>query len=330
MYRLKQVPEDFVVIEESNPAMSEQGKYAYYLLKKRNMNTQDAIIRISEAAKVPPRFIGFAGNKDRNAVTEQKISILNGQKRLEGFSFNNFELKYLGRGNEPISLGSNEGNNFQITIRNLEGNDVKKLSKIKSKSVKMPNYFGPQRFSKNNHLVGKSIIKRDFKKAVGLILENNGDAEQIMKSKLEESKNNYIGVLRTVPLKTRKIFVHAYQSYLFNRIAKELVGSGFEKSIELPLPGFGFEIKEIKDKATRKIFERVIADEKINPRDFVINQMPELSSEGAKRNLFAKIANFEKSKTEEDELNHGKKKMTVKFFLEKGCYATVAVDLLLS
>src|SRR3989338_4242623 len=108
MFKIKQIPEDFIVEEVSDIKISNTGKYAYYLLKKRNCNTMDAISKISESAKTPLRFIGFAGNKDRNAVTQQNISILNGSENLENHYFNNFEIKYLGRGNEPIFLGANK------------------------------------------------------------------------------------------------------------------------------------------------------------------------------------------------------------------------------
>ena len=329
MYNLKQTPEDFIVTEESTLTFTENGKYTYYILKKRNMNTVDAISQISKAAKTPLRFIGFAGNKDRNAITEQKISILNGSRNLEKYSFNNFELKYLGKGNEPISLGTNSGNNFEITLRNLEESDLKKLKSIQYRIISMPNYFGPQRFSKNNQLVGRAIIKKDFKKAAELILENDGNAEQEIKSRLEQNKNNYIEALRTIPLKTRKMFVHAYQSFLFNKTTKELIESGFSENIEIPLIGFGFEIDEIKNKKLNSILKKIIKEEGINPRDFIISQMPEISSEGATRKLFANIENFEKTKAEDDELNDGKKKITVKFFLSKGCYATVVVEFIL-
>src|SRR3989338_10158143 len=108
-----------------------------------------------------------------------------------------------------------------ITVRNLDDNKVKTIQKLQNKIIKIPNKFGPQRFSKNNHLVGKAIIKKDFKKAIGLILENKGNIENEIKSYLEKNKNDYIGAFRLIPLKTRKLFVHSYQSFLFNEIVKE-------------------------------------------------------------------------------------------------------------
>ncbi|MBI2656496.1 tRNA pseudouridine(13) synthase TruD, partial [Candidatus Woesearchaeota archaeon] len=168
MHQIKQLPQDFIVKEISNVNLEINGQYAYYTLKKTNYTTIDALQILSQKFKIPLKNIGFAGNKDKNAVTEQKISVFRGSKSFENIKFSNIELEYLGNGREPISLGGLEGNEFIITIRNLEGNEIKKIQKFQNKRIKIPNIYGPQRFSKNNNLVGKAIIKREFRKAVEL------------------------------------------------------------------------------------------------------------------------------------------------------------------
>src|SRR3989338_10314421 len=127
MYKIKQLPEDFIVREISSVNTEENGFYSYFLLKKTNHTTIGALEILSQKLDVPLKNFGFAGNKDKNAITEQKISIFKGNKNFENIKLNDIELKYLGNGKEPISLGNLEGNEFEITIRNLSNDGIKKI-----------------------------------------------------------------------------------------------------------------------------------------------------------------------------------------------------------
>src|SRR3989344_2140708 len=165
MYLIKEKPEDFVVKEIIKLNFDETGKYSYYLIKKRNYTTLEAIQRIADKLNVNAKKIGFAGTKDKVAIAEQAISILNGPKK--DLYLKDIKLKFLGKGKEQISLGDLEGNEFEIVIRNLikkEIEDIKKTDKIK-----IQNYFGEQRFSRNNSEIGKNIVKKNFKRAVSLV-----------------------------------------------------------------------------------------------------------------------------------------------------------------
>jgi tRNA pseudouridine13 synthase len=325
MYKIKQLPEDFIVKEISNVITQINGQYAYFILKKTNYTTIDALQVLSEKFKIPLKNFGFAGNKDKDATTEQKISIFMGSKNFEDFKFNNVELKYLGNGKEPISLGDLDGNEFTITIRNLSNEDAEKIKNLENKKLEIPNLYGPQRFSKNNDLVGRAIIKKDFGEAVDFILENNGVIEDKIKHYLKNNKNDYIGALRIIPLKTRKLFVHSYQSFLFNKIASEYLEYK-PKNAKIPVIGFDFELKIIKKAQLRNIFKKIIDEEKINPRDFIISQMPELSSEGGFRDLFFELKDLKILEISDDELNKDKRKIKISFSLPKSCYATVALE----
>ena len=340
MYKIKQVPEDFIVKEISSVKTESTGHYSYYILKKVNCTTVGALQALSEKFKIPLKHFGFAGNKDKNAVTSQKISILNGSKNFENIKLNNIELKYLGSGKGPISLGDLKGNEFAITIRNLGINEINKIKKyinkikkselLKPKKILIANFFGIQRFSRNNHLVGKAIIKRDFKKAVELILENSGYLESQIRIYLQSNKNNYAAALRMIPLKTRKLLVHSYQSFLFNETVKKISkGNFFSRNIKIPIIGFDFELESIKNKILKGIIKKIMDEEEINPRDFIISQMPELTCEGTERDLFFRPKNLDVLEIGEDELNQNKKKIKIKFNLPKGCYATVLVDFLM-
>lgn len=330
MYQIKAIPEDFIVKEISEVNTDHNGKYAYFLLKKTNYSTVSTLELLSKKLHTPLKNIGFAGNKDKNAVTEQKISIFRGSENFENLKLDYIELKYLGNGKNPISLGDLEGNKFTITIRNLDDKDIDKIFLFRDKKILIPNFFGVQRFSKNNHLVGKAIIKRDFKKAIELILENKGEIEDKIKQYREENKNDFIGAFRLIPLKTRKLFVHSCQSFLFNKIIEKFLSDkNFSQNIQIPIIGFNFEINSIKNTTLKNIIKKIIDEEKINPRDFIINQMPELTSEGSFRDLFFLFKDLKILEISEDELNKNKKKVRVNFTLPKSCYATTAIEFMI-
>jgi tRNA(Glu) U13 pseudouridine synthase TruD len=182
----------------------------------------------------------------------------------------------------------------------------------------IPNLYGPQRFSKNNDEIGEALIKRNFKKAIELI-----DQPEV-KERLNDYPGDFIGALRQLPLKTRKIYIHAYQSLLWNRTAKEYTKLS-HKNIEIPLIGFGTDIESIQDEDLKSIIQEIIKQEEITTRDFILPAIKELSSEGSQRKLFMKIKNLEIQITA-DELNENKFKAIVSFSLQKGSYATVVIQ----
>src|SRR3989338_771011 len=100
MHKIKQIPEDFIVKEINDVQIDDDGSYAYFLFKKRNYDTIKAIQAIAKKLGINGKSIGFAGNKDRNAITEQIISIKNGKKDFENLAIKDIGLEYLGKGSE--------------------------------------------------------------------------------------------------------------------------------------------------------------------------------------------------------------------------------------
>ncbi|MBI2661724.1 tRNA pseudouridine(13) synthase TruD [Candidatus Woesearchaeota archaeon] len=331
MYQIKALPEDFIVKEIMDLEIG-NGQYAYFLLNKANYNTVSALELLSKKFKMPLKDFGFAGNKDRNALTEQHISIFSGSRSFENISINGLSLKYLSNGKSRIYLGAHSGNEFSITVRNLEEKEIHKIKSLADAGkIIVPNYFGRQRFGRNNHNIGRLIVKGDFRKAASLMAESS---IQSVSSYLSKSQNDFVGAITTVPLKTRRLFVHSYQSFLFNKtlflFLKSVNGNEYSLNLKIPLIGFGFDIDEIENPGLREALSSVIAEEFIAPRDFIIRPMPELSSEGASRGAFFEMNNFSILEESSDELNNGMKKLKLKFFLEKGCFATTALDFILN
>ena len=318
MYSIKQLPEDFVVKEIASHELDDTGNYSYFILKKKNYNTLDAVRLLSKFLRIPIRYIGFAGTKDRNAVTEQVCSAYSiSKEKIQRLRLKDIELIYIGKGKKPISLGDLRGNKFRIVVRNISGT-------IKRKTIlprKIPNYFGKQRFSKNNIDIGRYIVKRNFQKAVQLINQKE------VGFYLEDHPEDFAGALRYIPLKLRKMYVHAYQSYIWNKTVEEYLETRPLTNEKISIVGFSTEL--IRDKIGT-IIKKILLEEEINQRDFIIRQIPELSSEGGERDLFITPENFMISEPEEDDLNKGKYKVIVNFTLPKGSYATVVIESLFS
>lgn len=312
MYKLKEKPEDFIVNEVISVPLVEKGEFSYYVLKKTDYATPIVIEKISKFLRVPMKRIGFAGTKDRRAITTQWISIEGAKGRIDEFKEKDIELEFKGYGNKKIYLGMLEGNNFEIVVRNT----TKKPKSIKE----FVNYFDEQRFSMNNVEIGRAIVKKDFKKAVEILMQSNGYYEKTLKDNYEKT-HDAVNCLRKIPLHVLEFFTHAYQSEIWNKTAEE-ISKNIKENIDVPIVGFGteFDNKEIEE-----ITNRIFKEEGITQRDFIIKSFPELSSEGNSRKLYSEVRDLQIGELEDDELNPGMKKITLKFFLKKGNYATMAI-----
>lgn len=330
MYKLKQIPNDFIVTELNNFKLKQFGKYLIIKLTKTSRTTNEAISSLAKFLKIKENKIGYAGLKDKNAITEQYISI-EGKSidQLNKIKLDNIKLEPLGYFDKPISLGDLKGNKFKITIRNLENFKVKKLNYT-------INYFDEQRFSEKNCQIGKNLIKKQFNKVANLIDHKS------VKNYLEKEPTNYIGAIRTLPIRLLRLYVNSYQSYLWNTLVSKLVKK--EKSVKYSLGNFIFgEIEDIsvpligfltyeynENKIIKKLIEDLLKEEKITYDDFIIKQIPELSLEGDLRLVRSNISNLKISKEELDEINANKKKITISFSLNKGSYATIVIKNIIS
>ncbi len=172
---IRQVPEDFVVEELTNREEQDTGKYLICTLTKKNWDTHHLIRDISRILRISQQRIGWAGTKDKQALTTQKISIYDMDKsELERIKLRDVTITPVGRSNKQVSLGDLWGNRFRIIIRKIAQpvDEVNTLMGRTTSQIReqggVPNFFGIQRFGIQRpitHLVGKKLVEGDIEGA---------------------------------------------------------------------------------------------------------------------------------------------------------------------
>ena len=317
MYQLKQKPEDFVVEEVYGiESGGDSGRYAYFILKKREYTTMRALQQIAHSLRIPLNRIGFAGTKDKIAVTTQLISIENvSRERAERLELKDIELTFYGRGDEPLSLGDLKGNRFEIMVRNIQSGPV-----IPDRHV---NYFGVQRFSKNNVDVARFILKKDFRSAAELIMNADDDFRRKAEKYLADRDNDYIGTLRLIPKKILMLYIHSYQSYVWNESVRRILASeDMDIPEKVPIVGFSTRLTGTIGHMVKDILDA----DGITQRDFVIRSIPELTSEGDERDVMTDVQDIVVGDLVDDDMNDGMRMVKICFRLPKGCYATEVIE----
>lgn len=247
---------------------SKKQRYLLCVLVKRDWDMFLAIKNIARQLGINEAQIWFAGIKDAKAITAQHISIENGLvENILHYCIGDITVYPIGYVREHLSAYYLLGNNFTI---NITGVDTSKseIRKVTNKIVEeldelggIPNYFGYQRFGTVRpitHLVGKAIIKGNFKEAILTYLVTNSTAEhpssrkarkdldrsqdfkqslidfpkqlrfeRLILSHLVKKPTDFIGAFIRLPFKLQSLFVQAYQSYLFNLFLSERLEQGF-------------------------------------------------------------------------------------------------------
>ncbi|VVB89974.1 putative tRNA pseudouridine synthase D [uncultured archaeon] len=149
--RIRQEIDDFCVEELTNRIEAANGNYLIVELIKRNWDTHHLIRELSRILRVSQNRFGWAGTKDKRALTSQKISIWDlGEEELARVRLKDVELKVIGRSNKKISLGDLWGNKFKITVRGIDLPAEETISRVKAIRGELekgaPNFFGVQRF----------------------------------------------------------------------------------------------------------------------------------------------------------------------------------------
>ena len=199
---------------------------------------------------------------------------------------------------------------------------------------------------------------RDFSKALKNY-PNTLNYEKAILNKLVVNPEDFVGGLKELPKNLLTMFVYAYQSYLFNRIISMRLKNGLPLNktvvgdIILPFRKGVFEEEFIPVKKNNidkvnlqiskgkaavsgvlfgsdsvfaegemgEIEHKIIESEKIDYRDFIIPEIPFISSSGTRRPILGFVQDFN-FKIIDDDISPGEKALFLNFQLHKGCYAT--------
>jgi tRNA pseudouridine13 synthase len=302
--------------------------------------------------------------------------------------------------NEILNSRSLLGNRFKITIRAIGHSVSTTQKRMRSVWEELstlggiPNFFGHQRFGtirSITHKVGKALVlgkleeaaltflaqpsphehsesrqarqqlktEHDWKKALQYF-PRNLHYERSMLKHLSKRKGDYAGAFRKLPIKLRRLFIQAYQSYLFNRFLSQRLKEGMSLNeaqvgdyvvqvdsrglpigefaqkeslakgdlpplyiggMVLAMPLIGYK-QSLSGGKEGEIERRILEAEQVSPQNFLVSCMPESRAAGGLRPIIARITDFV-SDVSDDSVNSAKRKVTLSFMLNRSSYATV-------
>lgn len=263
--RLRERPEDFLVEELPRYEPSGEGEHLYLFIEKRQMSTPAVAARLARAFGVNRRAVGFAGMKDRNALTRQHFSVhLPGgaggaeQAGLARLEEEPFALLWADRHGNKLRRGHLAGNRFVIYLRGVEPARVVDAQRVIERLARegVPHRFGPQRFGArgDNAAVGRAILLGDHAGAVERLFggPRAGEAEAFREARALWEAGDRKGALAAWPSSDParrvlaamargagpkrairelgrehgQLLVSAWQSRVFNRVLEARLGSG--------------------------------------------------------------------------------------------------------
>lgn len=266
---IRRIPEDFRVIEILTPRGRAQigrrggsSRWAVYEVTKTSLTTPDAAQRLSKVVGCSWGKIGWAGLKDKHAVTTQVLSVpIIGTKHFpETFSVASATGRLLGWTSEEVSSTWIERNAFEIVVRDLSRHAAEEMeSRMRllaqeDGTLWVTNYFGEQRFAAARHgkgLAGRCLIEGDFEGAIKLMIatparKDSGKRHEFTRASAKwwgqwaellkvfpkcaergaiealAAGKGFIEAFAALPYLDQQMAVGAYQSHLWNRIAARL------------------------------------------------------------------------------------------------------------
>ena len=197
--QLKQTPADFQVEEILSYPLTGQGEHLWLWVEKVGQNTDWVAQQLAKLANIRLRDIGFAGLKDRHGITRQWFSLyLPGQVDPEWAQWQIEGVRILSstRHQRKLQIGGLKGNRFIIRLREVTADPAQLDARLQQMAgAGVPNYFGPQRFGRNEHNL-------------------------VMAQRL------FSGELTRLRPAQRSLYISAARSFLFNQVLAERVRQG--------------------------------------------------------------------------------------------------------
>lgn len=198
----KVAPEDFLVEELPAYAASGEGEHLYLWVEKRDLSTSEAVKLLAAAAGANERDVGYAGQKDRRAVTRQWFSI---HTKAAAPTMADERLKILvaSRHGNKLRLGHLAGNRFVLTVRSVAPDAVARAEAVLARLAQtgLPNFYGTQRFG-----------RRGDNAVLGAALLGEGEHPEAVRAR----RDRFL----------RRLAISALQSELFNRCLTARMADG--------------------------------------------------------------------------------------------------------
>ncbi len=144
--------DDFDVEEQAAYEPSGTGDHTFVFLEKRDVSTPEAVKRLCAALGLDARDAGWAGLKDRRAVTRQWVSLFGVEDaQLKELELEGLRILEFARHPHKLRTGHLKGNRFRIRLRDIEPSGIDRVRSVLShiEKVGLPNYYGEQRFGRS-------------------------------------------------------------------------------------------------------------------------------------------------------------------------------------
>ena len=319
--RVRASVEDFRVDEIPLTLPSGEGSHLWLLVEKSGANTDWVAQQLAQAAGASPRDVGYAGMKDRHAVTRQwfsmpvpvKSELPWGDWKIPGVS-----ILQAARHAKKLHRGVLRGNHFEIVIRDIQGDHAELDRRLHAlQAVGVPNYFGPQRFGfggNNVREAARSLLegrrqtraKRSiYFSALRSFLFNHLLARRVREEIWDRLIDGDVAMLEG----THSVFHCAMPDADLSRRCAE-----FDLHPTGPLPG---DKGMLPERDSLQLEQQVLA-----PYEKIIDALRNARLESDRRSLRVRPSDLSWEQTGET--------LRLKFALPPGAYATTVIDELLT
>ncbi|MCX8172428.1 MAG: tRNA pseudouridine(13) synthase TruD [Archaeoglobaceae archaeon] len=253
---IRRVAEDFYVEEVLEPSLAGNGDYAVIKVEKKNWETLKFARTLARMLGISQKRISFAGTKDKKALTVQFYSIKGVKKDdLDKINLIDVKIEFLGYSRKEIKLGDLVGNSFRIKVVGAKNSKIFQETRDELNEKGIPNFFGEQRFGTRGitHEVGKLILQKNYSEAFWTFVAKPSEKESEKLRKIREElwntrdvicglrelpkhlnyerallqklkeKGSEEKALLSLPKALKMMFVHAYQSYIFNKLLSQRI-----------------------------------------------------------------------------------------------------------
>jgi tRNA pseudouridine13 synthase len=255
---IKTFVEDFFVEEVPLYDPIDEGPHVFFCIEKKQVDTLKAVRTIADALGKRAFDIGAAGLKDSRAISRQILSVEHVEPEiLMNLQVPGIKVLWARRHRNKLKLGHLRGNKFIIKLRDVSParkTDAEAALAILQKRG-VPNYFGPQRFGMrgDSWQIGRAIVKKDEREAIEVLLgrPHDGDSpatykarqlydagnfyeaskiwpyncreERIALKALMKAKGAHRRALYAIDRSVKRLYVSAFQSWLFNQVVAERI-----------------------------------------------------------------------------------------------------------